>query len=102
VLFFFQAEDGIRGRNVTGVQTCALPISVAGGLRGAVGRCSHPCRNAALACCSSSGSTVAHISRAECIDSSVMPTSIVVIPSRVAVIGPIVEPQGMALLDTKC
>src|SRR5699024_11829516 len=25
-LFFFQAEDGIRGRNVTGVQTCALPI----------------------------------------------------------------------------
>src|SRR5438067_3091873 len=22
----FQAEDGIRGRNVTGVQTCALPI----------------------------------------------------------------------------
>src|SRR5699024_9843851 len=27
--FFFQAEDGIRDRNVTGVQTCALPISVA-------------------------------------------------------------------------
>src|SRR5699024_9753666 len=26
VLFFFQAEDGIRDRNVTGVQTCALPI----------------------------------------------------------------------------
>src|SRR5437867_4412876 len=24
--FFFQAEDGIRGRTVTGVQTCALPI----------------------------------------------------------------------------
>src|SRR5699024_11320588 len=24
--FFFQAEDGIRYRNVTGVQTCALPI----------------------------------------------------------------------------
>src|SRR5699024_12024936 len=23
----FQAEDGIRDRNVTGVQTCALPIS---------------------------------------------------------------------------
>src|SRR5699024_5675419 len=23
---FFQAEDGIRARNVTGVQTCALPI----------------------------------------------------------------------------
>src|SRR5207249_7398726 len=26
VQFFFQAEDGIRDRNVTGVQTCALPI----------------------------------------------------------------------------
>src|SRR5690606_27808550 len=25
--FFFQAEDGIRGFHVTGVQTCALPIS---------------------------------------------------------------------------
>src|SRR5699024_11516964 len=25
--FFIQAEDGIRDRNVTGVQTCALPIS---------------------------------------------------------------------------
>src|SRR5690625_7384670 len=25
--FFFQAEDGIRGGHVTGVQTCALPIS---------------------------------------------------------------------------
>src|SRR5699024_12163482 len=24
--FLFQAEDGIRDRNVTGVQTCALPI----------------------------------------------------------------------------
>src|SRR5690606_21260193 len=29
--FFFQAEDGIRDFHVTGVQTCALPISVAGG-----------------------------------------------------------------------
>src|SRR5699024_11527492 len=27
VFFFFQAEDGIRDRNVTGVQTCALPLS---------------------------------------------------------------------------
>src|SRR5690625_284926 len=27
--FFFQAEDGIRGGHVTGVQTCALPISLA-------------------------------------------------------------------------
>src|SRR2546427_4608178 len=30
--FFFQAEDGIRDLTVTGVQTCALPIS---GRRGA-------------------------------------------------------------------
>src|SRR5699024_11288850 len=28
---FFQAEDGIRDRNVTGVQTCALPIYVSAG-----------------------------------------------------------------------
>src|SRR2546430_12593677 len=26
ILFFFQAEDGIRDLTVTGVQTCALPI----------------------------------------------------------------------------
>src|SRR5690625_7347369 len=26
-IFFFQAEDGIRDGHVTGVQTCALPIS---------------------------------------------------------------------------
>src|SRR6476661_10448464 len=25
-VFLFQAEDGIRGSSVTGVQTCALPI----------------------------------------------------------------------------
>src|SRR5215813_12243216 len=28
--FFFQAEDGIRDADVTGVQTCALPISLTG------------------------------------------------------------------------
>src|SRR5438874_9991202 len=27
-IFFFQAEDGIRDLYVTGVQTCALPISM--------------------------------------------------------------------------
>src|SRR5437868_14242747 len=37
MIFFFQAEDGIRDRNVTGVQTCALPISL------------HPPRRAAVA-----------------------------------------------------
>src|SRR5699024_7807187 len=28
LVFFFEAEDGIRDRNVTGVQTCALPIGI--------------------------------------------------------------------------
>src|SRR2546427_3392451 len=31
--FFFQAEDGIRDLTVTGVQTCALPISLLRGSR---------------------------------------------------------------------
>src|SRR6266478_5811007 len=31
--FFFQAEDGIRDLTVTGVQTCALPISKPMGCR---------------------------------------------------------------------
>src|SRR3989441_8975976 len=34
--FFFQAEDGIRDKLVTGVQTCALPISLCRSLRAAV------------------------------------------------------------------
>src|SRR2546430_12666645 len=33
---FFQAEDGIRALTVTGVQTCALPISVATTRRGRI------------------------------------------------------------------
>src|SRR5207237_7171627 len=33
--FFFQAEDGIRDSSVTGVQTCALPISPASRLAAA-------------------------------------------------------------------
>src|SRR5256884_5545588 len=39
VFFFFQAEDGIRDVAVTGVQTCALPISSprAGAARGEAG-----------------------------------------------------------------
>src|SRR5256885_16639458 len=41
--FFFQAEDGIRDYKVTGVQTCALPISCprtsASALRAAHKRC---------------------------------------------------------------
>src|SRR2546430_2448811 len=43
IFFFFQAEDGIRDLTVTGVQTCALPISdgflpPAGGTRHRAGR----------------------------------------------------------------
>src|SRR5690625_6151350 len=34
LVFFFQAEDGIRDGHVTGVQTCALPISMIGLLGG--------------------------------------------------------------------
>src|SRR5437867_4569894 len=37
ISFFFQAEDGIRGRTVTGVQTCALPIFPPGVVPRAVG-----------------------------------------------------------------
>src|SRR5690606_39765548 len=33
---FFQAEDGIRVFHVTGVQTCALPISFTGGAKTAI------------------------------------------------------------------
>src|SRR5690606_40723611 len=49
--FFFQAEDGIRDFHVTGVQTCALPISAEAkggarvGLRGLWPRATaHLCR----------------------------------------------------------
>src|SRR6267154_5959150 len=35
--FFFHAEDGIRDGRVTGVQTCALPISSADGPPGSRG-----------------------------------------------------------------
>src|SRR5256885_4604558 len=34
MFFFFQAEDGIRDYKVTGVQTCALPISNNGTIEG--------------------------------------------------------------------
>src|SRR3712207_7945374 len=45
--FFFQAEDGIRDIGVTGVQTCALPISgapeLAGRVRRLLGEAGLPC-----------------------------------------------------------
>src|SRR2546426_6981392 len=39
--FFFQAEDGIRDYKVTGVQTCALPISRQRGARRVAGGVAH-------------------------------------------------------------
>src|SRR5207245_7212955 len=42
--FFFQAEDGIRDATVTGVQTCALPISTPCPVRCASARASSPRR----------------------------------------------------------
>src|SRR2546422_3425552 len=44
--FFFQAEDGIRDVAVTGVQTCALPISLPAILRGGAPAPSPPHRAA--------------------------------------------------------
>src|SRR5699024_12194968 len=43
-IVYFQAEDGIRDRNVTGVQTCALPISTGddGGVRTLQRELHHP------------------------------------------------------------
>src|SRR5437868_14876429 len=40
--FFFQAEDGIRDRNVTGVQTCALPILTSAETGGGMSPCWSP------------------------------------------------------------
>src|SRR5262249_59868411 len=57
--FFFQAEDGIRDWSVTGVQTCALPISA--------GRWRSSARSTARACawCACAPRT-AEIGRASC------------------------------------
>src|SRR5690606_35468036 len=41
VIFFFQAEDGIRDFHVTGVQTCALPIFLREALQRVGGREDH-------------------------------------------------------------
>src|SRR5256885_12963859 len=41
-VFFFQAEDGIRDYKVTGVQTCALPISDSRPAQSALAPSRHP------------------------------------------------------------
>src|SRR5256884_5344989 len=43
IVFFFQAEDGIRDVAVTGVQTCALPISYSVGSHQPAGRACSVC-----------------------------------------------------------
>src|SRR5690606_40818816 len=49
-VFFFQAEDGIRDFHVTGVQTCALPIST-GTSRSISSRCGTSAKVACPAGC---------------------------------------------------
>src|SRR5258708_30881292 len=54
-VFFFQAEDGIRDDLVTGVQTCALPISSTGFI---AAPCTGPVLAALLAYVANTQSTV--------------------------------------------
>src|SRR5690606_41070654 len=53
--FFFQAEDGIRDFHVTGVQTCALPISATPSRPSPPARAGTPApgRASATTCCRS-------------------------------------------------
>src|SRR2546425_7030567 len=50
IFFFFQAEDGIRDKLVTGVQTCALPIFRVQPLRRLAARRARPTPAHAIAC----------------------------------------------------
>src|SRR6266498_5635397 len=68
--FFFQAEDGIRDADVTGVQTCALPISASTSRSGSdptACTCTWtatPTANRSPRCCWSRSTTVASPSTA--------------------------------------
>src|SRR5947209_19437185 len=65
VFFFFQAEDGIRVIGVTGVQTCALPISLEYSGRGRCIRVSYAepqCFHSAATC----SADFTQIGRASC------------------------------------
>src|SRR2546429_6376258 len=76
ILFFFQAEDGIRDVAVTGVQTCALPISCSTCRRGeAVGRSESSTRKPSLlevkACPGfANPSSTGTLTRRDCCDAS--------------------------------
>src|SRR5256885_12955580 len=56
-LVIFQAEDGIRDYKVTGVQTCALPISRRGARGGSVAARASSARRYRTSSCSASRST---------------------------------------------
>src|SRR5690625_7860637 len=61
--FFFQAEDGIRDGHVTGVQTCALPISSGASSSSSPESRPHPIPSAAAAAARSSTPTTSALER---------------------------------------
>src|SRR5689334_23967676 len=69
--FFFQAEDGIRDGTETGVQTCALPISLSTQYRAMKARISSFASSSASRC-----SSVVSVMRLLCIGSADEPTEI--------------------------
>src|SRR2546430_11285875 len=81
LFFFFQAEDGIRDLTVTGVQTCALPISPASS------RCPGSCRRSCV--------------RAEPDVSAAYPLWVVTSGGRDGAFGPCTAAARQARLDRK-
>src|SRR5207245_6914663 len=71
--FFFQAEDGIRDATVTGVQTCALPISVSPGATasGALPRVTRPGPDCPAGTVTADEPWLVKIGRASCREKSV-------------------------------
>src|SRR5437016_10379659 len=59
IVFFFQAEDGIRDWSVTGVQTCALPIYPETDRESACGIRSRSIADRAFPCAASSAPSAA-------------------------------------------
>src|SRR2546430_5053463 len=77
-MIFFQAEDGIRDLTVTGVQTCALPISFREPSHGLLPTCGIAARNrnarrapgVAGSCGGSKSQPLNHLARLRGIDRS--------------------------------